>query len=402
MELHMNYPFNFYGMAVQVVAKMANKKLDVKIIDKDTIVSPAYKAQNMTGKFPMLKTPEGNLSESVAIAKFLANGTKMMGANATERAQIDQWCYWALSSLLPQQFPALMGALGHAQQTKEVYAKSQTDTKTNIRAMDVALGSGNWLVGSECSVADIMIAGYFVMAVGSFLDSGLKKAFPKWAAWIERVFKLPQWVAVFGHVKMAQKAVQPKFAEGPKKEEKKKEQPAAKPKKDEGDEDAEPKKDKNPLDCLPETKFDLFNFKTFYVNHPDKKGAAVDELLRQFDNDGWSFWYLQYEKFGTEGQVLFKTINLCNGFMQRFESFRKYSFARHCVLGQEPSLEIEGVWLFRGTGIPQEAIDHPQFEYYKNRRLDVSKPEDVQLIRNFWGGKADEDVNGMYCQHITW
>jgi len=128
----------------------------------------------------------------------------------------------------------------------------------------------------------------------------------------------------------------------------------------------------------------------------------VDEWLRQFDKDGWAFWYLQYEKFGTEGQVLFKTVNLCNGFLQRFESFRKYSFARHAVIGDEPSLDIEGVWLFRGTTIPQEAIDHPQFEYYKQTKLDVDKPEDVAIIREFFGAQPEGQINGRFVQHIAW
>lgn len=315
--MHVNYSFNFFGMACQVVAKMANKKVDVKVIDKDTIATPAYKAMNMTMKFPMLKTSEGCVNESVAIAKFLANGSKMMGANPVERAQIDQWLYWAVSTCLPTQFPALMGALGHAVQTKEAYAKSTTDTKANIKSMNVALGDNNWLVGNEASVADIILAAYFVMAAGTFLDAGFKKAMPKWAAWFDRVCKLPQWVAVFGHVKFAQKPVAPKFAEGEKKVVKAA-ATAAKPKKAEGDEDEEPVKAKNPLDLLPATKFDLFTFKTTFTNHPDKRGAGIDLLLELID-EGWAFWYLQYEMFGTEGQVLFKTVNLCNGFVQRFE-----------------------------------------------------------------------------------
>ena len=48
-----------------------------------------------------------------------------------------------------------------------------------------------------------------------------------------------------------------------------------------------------------------------------------------------------------------------NGFLQRVDNFRKPVFAMHTVLGDEPSLEIMGVWLFRGTTIPQEMIDNP-------------------------------------------
>jgi elongation factor 1-gamma len=114
----------------------------------------------------------------------------------------------------------------------------------------------------------------------------------------------------------------------------------------------EEKKAPNPLDLLPPSSFDLFNFKTFFVNHKDKSGAAVDEMLKIYDPAGYSVWFLHYDKYKGEGEVLYKTENLSKGFLQRFDQFRKHAFARHLVLGDEPSLEIEGVWLFRGTTIP--------------------------------------------------
>lgn len=67
----------------------------------------------------------------------------------------------------------------------------------------------------------------------------------------------------------------------------------------------------------------------------------------------------------------------------------------HLMLGAEPNLEIEGVWLFRGKGIPQEMKDHPQFEYHKVRELDVSKEEDKQLITDFWAAKVGDTINGQ-------
>ena len=45
----------------------------------------------------MLETNEGVLHESMAIAKFLANGHQtLLGTNDLERAQIDQWTNWVL------------------------------------------------------------------------------------------------------------------------------------------------------------------------------------------------------------------------------------------------------------------------------------------------------------------
>jgi elongation factor 1-gamma len=153
---------------------------------------------------------------------------------------------------------------------------------------------------------------------------------------------------------------------------------------------------------LPETKFDLFNFKTFFVNCPDKYNTGVDEFVKQVDQEGWAFWFLHYDKYKGEGEVLWKTENLIKGFIQRFEDFRKYSFARMCVLGNEPNLEIEGVFLFRGTVIPQEAHDHPQFEYYKNRKLDLNNADDVKLIREFFGATEGGQCNGHFVQSVNW
>ena len=107
-------------------------------------------------------------------------------------------------------------------------------------------------------------------------------------------------------------------------------------------------KPKDNIESLPPTDFNLYDFKTFFVNHEDKKGAAVDEWYKQLDWNGWAFWRFDYEKFGSEGTVLFKTDNLVTGFLSRAEHTTKYSFARMAVLGEEPNLDIVGVWLCRG------------------------------------------------------
>ena len=169
-------------------------------------------------------------------------------------------------------------------------------------------------------------------AFQTLLDIGFRKAAPKASAWFERVCKLHSIVATHGHIKACAKALKPTI----KAEVKVEKVVAAKPK----EEVKEAKKDVNPLDLLPETKFDLFNFKTFFVNCPDKYNTGVDELLKQVDQEGFGFWFLHYEKYKGDGEVLWKTENLVKGFIQRFEDFRKYPFARMCILGEEPNLEV--------------------------------------------------------------
>lgn len=73
-------------------------------------------------------------------------------------------------------------------------------------------------------------------------------------------------------------------------------------------------KAKNPLDLLPETPFGLYDFKTLIVNAKDKK-EAIKFLWDNFDQKGWSFWRIEYDMYEGEGEQLFMTKNLANGFL---------------------------------------------------------------------------------------
>jgi len=49
-----------------------------------------------------------------------------------------------------------------------------------------------------------------------------------------------------------------------------------------------------------------------------------------------------------------------------------------------------GIWMWRGTEVPFEMKDHPQFEYYTTRRLDHTKEEDRKLVEDYWTAKVGE------------
>jgi len=69
------------------------------------------------------------------------------------------------------------------------------------------------------------------------------------------------------------------------------------------------------------------------------------------------------------------TNNLKNGFLQRLDHFRKYSFGVHGVYGEEPNLEIRGLWVWRGTEAPLEIKELDSYEYHTWDKLDMSNPE---------------------------
>lgn len=112
-------------------------------------------------------------------------------------------------------------------------------------------------------------------------------------------------------------------------------------KKEEDDEEKPVKKDKNPLDLLPPSNFNFYDFKTLFVNAQNKK-EALDYFWKNFDPNGYSIWFVKYQKAPGEGKNLIFTNNLMGGFLNRLEDFRKYSFAVHGVYGEEPNLEIRG------------------------------------------------------------
>ena len=63
-------------------------------------------------------------------------------------------------------------------------------------------------------------------------------------------------------------------------------------------------------------------------------------------------------------------------------------------MGEEPKLEIKGLWMWRGIEIPFEMKDHPQFEYYTCRKLDHTKEEDRKLVEAYWTAKDEETKIG--------
>lgn len=78
----------------------------------------------------------------------------------------------------------------------------------------------------------------------------------------------------------------------------------------------------------------------------------MKHFFENYDPEGYSIFYAKYDKYQGEGEVLYQTSNLMNGFLQRIDYFRKHAFAVMAILGDEPDLDIESVWLFRGKGLP--------------------------------------------------
>lgn len=381
-----------------VAASLAKVDIQEVFVSEEEAKSKEWKAKSLTGKFPVLETPEGTLVESAAIARYLArlSGSGLGGNNDFERAQIDQFIDFAHTALVPHMINVYKAVFGWGVVETEVFNTACKELKDLVRVVNNHLQGKQYLVSERLTVADIVVAFALIVPFQAVLDGGFRKSVaPNVTAWLERFLALPEVVRRTGHVKLCAKAL--KAVAPPKKEEKKEAaKPAAKPTGD--DAEAKPKKETDPLDELPPSKFDLFAFKTFFVNLADKKGEGMKFFWENYDREGYCIYYAKYEKYEGEGVVLYQTSNLMNGFLQRIDHFRKHAFAMMAITGEEPSLDIESVWLFRGKGIPAQMIDHPQFEYYQKRELNVDNEEDKKLIADFFCTKVGEQVNGRTVQ----
>jgi elongation factor 1-gamma len=139
------------------------------------------------------------------------------------------------------------------------------------------------------------------------------------------------------------------------------------------------------------------------VNHLDKK-AAIEEMWKTFDPQGFSFWKIYYIKYEGEGVKIHLTNNLKRGFLERLGDFRKYTFGPFGVYGDEPNLEIRGLWIWRGVDIPLEVKEHPSYEYYTFTKVDHASEEGKKLIEEYWCGiKEDESVvEGLTARRVEY
>lgn len=218
--------------------------------------------------------------------------------------------------------------------------------------------------------------------------------------WAKGVYDLNEYKAVHGAIQLCAKPLKAVTKEAPK-EEKKKKEAAPKPKEEKK---VEEKKLDN-VQSLPPTTFDLFNFKTFFVNHKDKAGEAVDEFYKQLDWEGWCFWKIRYDILEGEGAKEYMINNLLGGFLSRAEHTSKYTFGKMVVCGDEPELQIQGMWLMRGPNEVPDGLtkEHSQFEYYIPTKLDPrNNKEHDKIVREYLNASVGSTVEGMTVRTMRW
>lgn len=121
-----------------VAASLAKVELTEVFVSEEEAKSKEFKAKSLTGKFPILETPEGTLVESAAIARYLArlSGSGLGGNTDFERAQIDQFVDFAHSSLVPHMYNIYRGVFGHGVVEADTFNNSSKELKDLVRLLN--------------------------------------------------------------------------------------------------------------------------------------------------------------------------------------------------------------------------------------------------------------------------
>lgn len=159
------------------------------------IASPSFLALNPAGRVPVLRDGDFVLPESNAQLWYLAQGTSFWPSAIEDQAQVLRWLFWEQYSHEP--YIAVIRYLLHygepGAETQRKIQERQEGAKAALDLLENHLTQQDWLVGANCTIADLALYAYTHVAdeAGFCLDH-----FPALQDWIARIEALPGWIAL--------------------------------------------------------------------------------------------------------------------------------------------------------------------------------------------------------------
>jgi glutathione S-transferase len=156
--------------------------------------TPEYLALNPNARVPTIDDDGLVLSESMAINLYLAKKHgKLYPTDAKHEALTWQWCFWEVDRLDRQLTTYANHAfmLPEAERNAALAKSTWEEIAAALDVLEIALGKGEWLVGSAFSVADLNVASAMVrVVITPAMDSAVGK-WPKVHAWLHRCWDRP-------------------------------------------------------------------------------------------------------------------------------------------------------------------------------------------------------------------
>lgn len=171
---------------IDVTPKEVSK--DAKKDSKDA-TPDLLKSKSLTGKFPVLETPEGfTIFEATSIAKYFARQRRgFYGNNDFESkitdsyrylaSSIDQWVDYVNSSVAPLMNQLSLQVFGHEATDMKSFSITLKSFKKAILPFEKYLTLRNFLVGYSLTLADVTLVANMIIPMQTVLDPTYRKEY---------------------------------------------------------------------------------------------------------------------------------------------------------------------------------------------------------------------------------
>ena len=396
-------------MEILHTLNIIGKKIDfeeIKLEEKDKRNSLVNKIPTTT--FPFLETEKGNISQSNAIIKYLCEKYKpeLLGENIFEKCKIIQWIEFANNEIFKCNKNIIYPIFGWNNINKEDYNKDNNKIKEYLKIIEKELENKEYIIGNKISIADIKLFSSLRYLMILYLPEQMRnKLYPKINKWYEKIMNTSEAINAYGRTILCKNIIKPYNGIINKNIEKidNNQKKGKKDKKENIQKNKEIKKEKEPyipsilelprynikpienniLDLLPESKFDLDKFKIEFLKNNNKKNG-MKYFWKNYDPDGYSLWFIEYNNDINECITLFRTCIIKGNILEQLKYFKKYCFGVLGVYGNDSDYKIKGCLLWRGNEIPEEIKNIDCYNKLNIRKLDYNQKKDQQLVHDYW------------------
>jgi elongation factor 1-gamma len=306
-------------------------------------------SKSPTKTFPVLRIDEFYLSGTFSIAKYILSTSPTLndllyGKSLKKRALNDMWVNFFSYNILPIADEIIGQITGFKSKDENIFAIAIGELMQELVKIDKHLTFKTFFVGYKASFADVVLATILHPLFTFVLSQELRQNIPNLLRHFTFMMSIKEISSVTGRARLCEVTQKPADtsnipvisltastmsatsdkAQGKKQTKDKKPNQSkieeGKPKKEEKDEKDGDEKEikvtsKNPLDNLPPSPLILDDFKKEFLNTKEKK-ASLEKLWQKFDANGYSLWFLHYNKSPDQGKIIFRTKNLKGNFLQ--------------------------------------------------------------------------------------
>lgn len=159
--------------------------MDYEWIDMDIMRgesrSPEFLARNPAGQVPVLEADDGRcLSQSNAITLYLARNSELMPQDSWQQAKMYEWLFWEQYSHEPSIAVCRFQKVYLGRSDADLNPAKVKQGNAALDLMEQHLQQYEWLIGSQLSVADIVLLAYTRLAPEGGFDLYTRLALQTW------------------------------------------------------------------------------------------------------------------------------------------------------------------------------------------------------------------------------